>query len=66
LTAGPPPGPSLPPGIRYHAVMEGVQEHPNNGNTCCEGQGTRLFGSMPEYHHRDMIVTIRTVLDNID
>jgi hypothetical protein len=46
--------------------MEGVQEHPNNGNTCCEGQGTRLFGSMPEYHHRDMIVTIRNVLDNID
>jgi hypothetical protein len=35
-----PGGPStaLPPGIRYHAVMEGVQEHPNNDNTCCEGQ----------------------------
>eukprot|EP01052_Picozoa_sp_SAG31_P038610 SAG31_NODE_5192_length_2689_cov_1.621622_3_plen_663_part_01 len=45
----PPPGPELPPGIRYHAVMEGVQEHPNNVNTCCEGQGTRMFGSMPEY-----------------
>eukprot|EP01050_Picozoa_sp_SAG11_P019308 SAG11_NODE_3055_length_2725_cov_1.795126_1_plen_198_part_10 len=48
---GPPPGPALPPGIRYHALMEGVQEHPNNGNTCCEGQGTRLFGSMPEYFY---------------
>jgi len=45
----PAPGPALPPGIRYHALMEGVQEHPNNGNTCCEGQGTRMFGSMPEY-----------------
>lgn len=39
----------LPPGIRYHAVMEGVQEHGNNDNTCCEGQGTRIFGSLPEY-----------------
>ena len=29
--------------------MEGVLEHPNNVNTCCEGQGTRLFGSLPEY-----------------
>eukprot|EP00039_Didymoeca_costata_P008618 m.114286 g.114286 ORF g.114286 m.114286 type:complete len:908 (-) comp14159_c0_seq2:73-2796(-) len=43
------PPSSLPPGIRYHAVMEGVQEHPNNDNTCCEGQGTRIFGSLPEY-----------------
>ena len=40
---------SLPPGIRYHSPMEGTLEHPNNVNTCCEGQGTRLFGSLPEY-----------------
>ena len=40
--------PSLPPGIRYHAAMEGVQEHGNSGNTCCEGQGTRILGSLPE------------------
>ena len=41
--------PTLPPGIRYHSPMEGVLEHPQNVNTCCEGQGTRLFGSLPEY-----------------
>jgi DUF1680 family protein len=36
--------------IRYHANMEGQREHPTNGwNTCCEGQGTRLLGSIPEY-----------------
>ena len=40
---------TLPPGIRYHATMEGTVERPNNINTCCEGQGTRLFGSLPEY-----------------
>jgi len=40
--------PTLPPGIRYHSPMEGKLEHPNNVNTCCEGQGTRMFGSMPE------------------
>lgn len=39
----------LPPGIRYHAPLEGVVEAPHNTNTCCEGQGTRLFGSLPEY-----------------
>jgi len=36
-------------GIRYHARMEGTLDKPNNANTCCEGQGTRLFGSLPEY-----------------
>jgi DUF1680 family protein len=45
----PPPGTGLPPGIRYHGVMEGLQERPQNVNTCCEGQGTRAFGSLPEY-----------------
>ena len=42
-------GQPLPPGIRYHAAMEGVQEHGNSANTCCEGQGTRAIGSLPEY-----------------
>lgn len=36
-------------GIRYHSVMEGVKEAPQSSNTCCEGQGTRFFGSLPEY-----------------
>jgi hypothetical protein len=36
--------------IRYHAVMEGSKEEPRSANnTCCEGQGTRLLGSLPEY-----------------
>ena len=36
--------------IRYHAVMQGKKESPaSDNNTCCEGQGTRLFGSLPEY-----------------
>ena len=43
------PGRGVPPGIRYHGVMEGIQERPQNVNTCCEGQGTRAFGSLPEY-----------------
>jgi DUF1680 family protein len=41
-------------GIRYHARLV---DHKDGGgspyyhcmNTCCEGQGTRLFGSLPEY-----------------
>ncbi|MDR2848696.1 MAG: glycoside hydrolase family 127 protein [Bacteroidales bacterium] len=36
--------------IIYHANMEGKREHPQQSfNTCCEGQGTRLLGSLPEY-----------------
>ena len=36
--------------IRYHARMEGKKENPRRAsNTCCEGQGTRLLGSLPEY-----------------
>ncbi len=36
--------------IRYHAVMQGKKELPtSDSNTCCEGQGTRLLGSLPEY-----------------
>ena len=51
FSPAPAPGPPsiLPPGIRYHGTMEGLQERPQNVNTCCEGQGTRVFGSLPEY-----------------
>jgi DUF1680 family protein len=36
--------------IRYHANMEGKKENPRKAhNTCCEGQGTRMLGSLPEY-----------------
>jgi DUF1680 family protein len=36
--------------IRYHAKMQGKKENPRSAsNTCCEGQGTRLLGSLPEY-----------------
>lgn len=36
--------------IGYHSRMEGHKDHPDNGfNSCCEGQGTRLLGSLPEY-----------------
>ncbi|MBL9214228.1 MAG: glycoside hydrolase family 127 protein [Opitutaceae bacterium] len=42
--------------IRYHAVMQGTKDNGNRNrlphaphNTCCEGQGTRAFGSLPEY-----------------
>lgn len=38
-------------GILYHANMLGKKDSGSglNKNTCCEGQGTRLFGSLPEY-----------------
>ena len=36
-------------GIRYHTHLEGHKEKPTQKNTCCEGQGTRLLGSLPEY-----------------
>jgi hypothetical protein len=36
--------------IAYHAVMEGKKDNPkSSSNTCCEGQGTRMLGSLPEY-----------------
>jgi uncharacterized protein len=40
--------------IRYHAFMQGKKDfagdpHAASVNTCCEGQGTRLYGSLPEY-----------------
>ena len=36
-------------GIRYHTVMAGKKEDPTHNNTCCEGQGTRMLGSLPEH-----------------
>ena len=37
--------------ISYHTVLEGKKEPPlcPPEGTCCEGQGTRLYGSLPEY-----------------
>jgi DUF1680 family protein len=36
-------------GIIYHALLLGKKEEGTHHNTCCEGQGTRLFGSLPEH-----------------
>ncbi len=36
-------------GIRYHTHLEGQKEAPTCANTCCEGQGTRMLGSLPEF-----------------
>lgn len=38
-------------GILYHANLVGKKDKSSglNKNTCCEGQGTRMFGSLPEY-----------------
>ena len=37
-------------GIIYHAKLLGKQkEEETRENTCCEGQGTRLYGSLPEH-----------------
>lgn len=36
-------------GLRYHTIMEGKKENATHENTCCEGQGTRLLGSLPEH-----------------
>jgi DUF1680 family protein len=36
-------------GIRYHTFLEGRKEHSTHKNSCCEGQGTRLLGSLPEH-----------------
>jgi uncharacterized protein len=36
-------------GLRYHTIMEGRKEKATHKNTCCEGQGTRLLGSLPEH-----------------
>ena len=36
-------------GIRYHTNLNGRKEVGTSVDTCCEGQGTRQFGSLPEY-----------------
>jgi hypothetical protein len=36
-------------GLRYHALLTDRKEEPTRINTCCEGQGTRLIGSLPEH-----------------
>jgi uncharacterized protein len=36
-------------GFRYHTILEGTKEKSTRENTCCEGQGTRLIGSLPEH-----------------
>jgi DUF1680 family protein len=36
-------------GIRYHTMLMGQKEAPTRKNTCCEGQGTRLIGALPEF-----------------
>jgi hypothetical protein len=36
-------------GFRYHALLAHAKEKPTRMNTCCEGQGTRLIGSIPEH-----------------
>ncbi|MGO8718498.1 MAG: beta-L-arabinofuranosidase domain-containing protein [Acidobacteriaceae bacterium] len=36
-------------GIRYHTILVGKKEEPTHNNTCCEGQGTRMLGSLPEH-----------------
>jgi len=38
-------------GILYHANLLGQKDKSSglNKNTCCEGQGTRMLGSLPEY-----------------
>ena len=37
-------------GIRYFAVMHGTKAAPDGAQaTCCQGQGSRLFGGLPEY-----------------
>lgn len=36
-------------GLRYHTILEGTKEKSTHENTCCEGQGTRLLGSLPEH-----------------
>ncbi len=36
-------------GIRYHNRLQDGRDAGQAANTCCEGQGTRLLGSLPEY-----------------
>ena len=36
-------------GIRYFARLQQGKEDATNQSTCCEGQGTRQLGALPEY-----------------
>ena len=36
-------------GFRYHTFLIGHKEPARRINTCCEGQGTRIVASLPEY-----------------
>jgi DUF1680 family protein len=36
-------------GFRYHTILEGRKESPTRKNSCCEGQGSRIIGSLPEH-----------------
>lgn len=36
-------------GVRYHTSLVGQKERPTRQNTCCEGQGSRIACSLPEY-----------------
>ncbi len=36
-------------GLRYHTILVGNKEKATRINSCCEGQGTRLLGSLPEH-----------------
>ncbi|MDR2844869.1 MAG: glycoside hydrolase family 127 protein, partial [Puniceicoccales bacterium] len=38
--------------IRYHARLLGKKENGNRSNTCCEGQGTRIYGTLPEFIYK--------------
>jgi len=37
------------PGFRYHTLLTHHKENPTAHNSCCEGQGTRFIGSLPEH-----------------
>lgn len=36
-------------GIAYHARLVGGKEKGTRSNSCCEGQGTRMLGALPEF-----------------
>jgi DUF1680 family protein len=36
-------------GIRYHTLLLGQKEPASRVGTCCEGQGTRILASLPEF-----------------
>jgi DUF1680 family protein len=38
--------------IRYHARLVGKKENGGCSGSCCEGQGTRLFGMLPEFIYK--------------